>query len=284
MRIRDSFVVAVGAIVGAALSSVLVFAWTGPTQAAPDNGTVAAPVNVGSAAQSKNGSLDVNSFAVFGDSLFSGLGSGVGRYLNFDYTSGATSGTGASGYGIRDNAGTMEYKNRGGAWAGIGASSGGYAGPTVQVFTANGTWTKPVGVRRIKVTVTGGGGGGGPGYSNCGNDWMGGAGGGAGGTAIKYMDVSAIPSVAVTVGTGGTGAAAAGCASYSGVGGNGGSSSFGAYASASGGASFWGGGGRGAMYSAATAGVAYGSGGGGGNADSSAASAGAPGIVTIEEY
>lgn len=44
---------------------------------------------------------------------------GSNRYLNF----GALSGT--SGYGIRDNAGVMEFKNSGGVWAGLGSGSGG---------------------------------------------------------------------------------------------------------------------------------------------------------------
>lgn len=41
------------------------------------------------------------------------------NYLSF----GATGGE--SGYGIRDNAGTMEYKNSGGSWANLGAGAGG---------------------------------------------------------------------------------------------------------------------------------------------------------------
>ncbi len=44
--------------------------------------------------------------------------SGSNSYLNF----GSTSGT--SGYGFRDNAGTMEFKNSGGSWTGIGSGSG----------------------------------------------------------------------------------------------------------------------------------------------------------------
>lgn len=47
---------------------------------------------------------------------FNLLINGVSRYLNF----GSTSGT--SGYGFRDNAGTIETKNSGGSWASIGSS------------------------------------------------------------------------------------------------------------------------------------------------------------------
>jgi hypothetical protein len=53
----------------------------------------------------------------------------AGGYLNFGSTAGS------SGYGLRDNAGTMEYKNSGGAWAGIGSGGGGGSG-TVNAGTA----------------------------------------------------------------------------------------------------------------------------------------------------
>lgn len=52
--------------------------------------------------------------AVLGNNLFP-----ASSYLSF----GATAGT--DGYGIRDNSGTMEYKNFGGAWTGIGSGGGG---------------------------------------------------------------------------------------------------------------------------------------------------------------
>lgn len=89
----------------------IAYAWTGPT-AAPPNGNVAVPINVGSTDQVKNGGLGVNSLAVFGNSLFGGA-AGSNAYMNF----GATSGS--SGYGIRDHAGTIEFKNSGGSWQSI---------------------------------------------------------------------------------------------------------------------------------------------------------------------
>ncbi len=97
-------------ILGAALFGFvgIVFAWTGPLQTAP-NGNVSAPINVGITDQVKNAGLSVNSLAVFGNSILSG----VSRYLNF----GATAGSG--GYGIRDNAGVMEFKHSGGSWASL---------------------------------------------------------------------------------------------------------------------------------------------------------------------
>ena len=92
----------------ALLAPVAVFAWTGPT-ATPPNSNVSAPVNVGTSDQVKNAGLGVNYLAVFGNILLSG----IGNYLNF----GSTSGT--SGYGIRDSAGTLEFKNSGGSWGSL---------------------------------------------------------------------------------------------------------------------------------------------------------------------
>ena len=75
---------------------------------------------------------------------------------------------------------------------------------SMNVFTTPGTatWTKPSGITKVKVYVTGGGGG----CSAVGGNRLddGGAGGAAGGTAIKIIDVSSISSVTVTVGMGGT--------------------------------------------------------------------------------
>lgn len=50
---------------------------------------------------------------------------GTDKYLNW----GSTSGT--SGYGIRDNGGTMEFKNSGGAWTGFGSGGGGVGPGTI---------------------------------------------------------------------------------------------------------------------------------------------------------
>src|SRR3989338_8063683 len=102
------------------LAPIAVFAWTGPT-APPPNGNVPAPVNVGSSDQVKNAGLGVNYLAVFGNILLSG----IGNYLNF----GSTAGT--SGYGVRDNAGTLEFKNSGGSWGSLQSIiySFGAAGP-----------------------------------------------------------------------------------------------------------------------------------------------------------
>lgn len=86
------------------------------------------------------------------------------------------------------------------------------------------TWTKPAGCKNVLVYVTGGGGGG----RNNDNSYRG-AGGGGGGTAIKWIDVTDVSTVAVTVGAGGAHARG------SGRGSTGGTSSFGSYCSATGG-------------------------------------------------
>lgn len=193
---------------------------------------------------------------------------------------------------------------------------------SMQVFTSDGTWTKPSGIRTVKVFVTAGGGGGGA----TNTDDMA-NGGGAGGTAIEIIDVTSISSVSVTVGSGGAGAPdgspnsslRGGTSSFGsycsatggdrsgpgwGIGGDGGTATGGDInisgsdgigglidntgshqAAGTGGASYWGQGGKGSSRgtNAGTAGSAYGSG-GGGQADSSTSEAGAGGIVVVEEY
>ena len=102
---KARYVAALGIPLLALLSFTLATAWTGPTAAPPGN-NISAPINVGNVDQVKNGGLGVNALAVFGNSLFGGS-TGSNAYLNFGATSGST------GYGIRDNAGTVEFKNSG---------------------------------------------------------------------------------------------------------------------------------------------------------------------------
>jgi hypothetical protein len=121
-------------IVGTVFASFVAFAWTGPTAAPPGN-NVAAPINVGTVDQVKNAGIGMNSLAVFGNAILNG----ASRYLNFGST------VGSSGYGFRDNAGTMEFKNSGGTWqsfqafvcslvscTGGGGGGGGTASTTVE--------------------------------------------------------------------------------------------------------------------------------------------------------
>ena len=97
--------------------------------------------------------------------------------------------------------------------------SGGENITSMQVFTSSGTWSKPAGVRFIKVQVVAGGGGG-SGHGEA---------GGAGGYTEKIIDVGNISSVYVTISGESNGSY------YFSIGGRGGSSSFGNYCSASGG-------------------------------------------------
>lgn len=79
---------------------------------------------------------------------------------------------------------------------------------TFNVFTANGTWTKPAGLKSVVVFCGGAGGGGGSGARNAaGTNRFGGGGGGGGAMAWQLIDANSLAStVAVTIGTAGTGA------------------------------------------------------------------------------
>lgn len=123
----------------------------------------------------------------------------------------------ADGSGNISTAGTVtatSFVGNGSALTGI---AGGFS--NMQVFTGSGTFTVPAGVTKVKVTVVGGGGSSGnSSVTNSGN--CGSGGGGGGGAAIKIVSgLTPNGTVAVTVG------------------GASGTSSFGAFCSATGGAS-----------------------------------------------
>src|SRR5690606_11961604 len=98
-----------------------------------------------------------------------------------------------------------------------------------QAYIASAAWTKPVGVQRVLAWIWGAGGGGGGAQGGVAGGACG-AGGGAGGFGWKWIDVSALASVPVTIGAPGAAGAATG-----GNGGTGGTTSFGAHISATGG-------------------------------------------------
>jgi hypothetical protein len=72
---------------------------------------------------------------------------GTNKYLNFNTISGI------SGYGFRDNSGTVEFKNSGGSWAGVSAGGSSLATSTIQTMfsnTATGlTYTNTTGVTSL---------------------------------------------------------------------------------------------------------------------------------------
>ena len=89
--------------------------WTGPTVSAPGN-NVAAPINTGASAQVKNGNLSVNGFSSWGNAQICGSNCLQGATLYFSST------TDATGYGIRDSGGTLQFKNMNGSWSTLGSS------------------------------------------------------------------------------------------------------------------------------------------------------------------
>jgi len=123
------------------------------------------------------------------------------------------------GYSTVSNTNSIKYQDNS---VQSNSSSGLGSGELISINTytsGSTTWTKPAGCKKILVSVTGGGGGA-AGYCES---------GGAGGYAEKWVDVTDVSAVAVTVGGGGNSVGY-----YAGAG-NGGTSSFGSYVSASGG-------------------------------------------------
>jgi len=184
-----------------------------------------------------------------------------------------------------------------GSTGGVTISSTSLSNYVLQVYTSNATWSKPAGLKAIKVTVVGAGGNGGVGSPS-----QTGGGGGGGGAAILYLTAASVPSsVAVTAGAGTNsfGALCSATAGAVGGGGNGGGGSGGLGAGGNlniggdggqgginaatsqagkGGSSILGGGG------ASSGGAGRNYGGGGAGVQTGSGGAGANGVVIVEEF
>lgn len=132
-------------------------------------------------------------------------------------------------------------------------STGGTGLVTLDVFTSNGTWNKPVGAQKVLVEVFGaGGGGGGGGLAATTNAGSGGGAGGGGSYNKRWFDASELGATeSVTVGVGGSGGAGTNTGPNGSAGSAGTGSSFGSLINAYGGN----GGGPGGQSSAGTAGA-----------------------------
>jgi hypothetical protein len=106
----------------------VLFAWTAPT-GLPGNNDTTPPINVGTGTQSKPGILGANILNIYGSNL----------YLNFGNPDGA------SGFGIRSNAGVLEGKDSGGVWRKLIDKPWFLASSTTAVWQSQGagTWLYP---------------------------------------------------------------------------------------------------------------------------------------------
>ena len=168
-------------------------------------GTLTGTATTASTLSVANETSDTETFITFTPSATGNQNFKTNTSLKFNSSNGALTATTFSGSGASLT--NLPAGQLTGALPAIDGSNltGTSAGlQSMNVYTTPGTatWTKPSGVTKVKVIVTGGGGG----CSAVGGNRVDdiGAGGAAGGTAIKIIDVTSISSVTVTVGLGGT--------------------------------------------------------------------------------
>jgi hypothetical protein len=110
--------------------------------------------------------------------------------------------TGAVKFVAPGSSGNVLTSN-GTAWTSAAAGGGGGGDYIMVAYTSPATWTKPAGLKAVKVTVVGAGGGGGSPSAGSGQTSTGSGGGGGGGAAIRYIDAPGVPGpVSVTAGPG----------------------------------------------------------------------------------
>ena len=118
-------------------------AWSGPQLGTvPPNNNASAPLNLGTVGQIKDGDIGANSIMAFGNMLLNDENNDTAlkstiTYLNFSDLTVPVKGV--NGYGIRDNAGSLEFKNSGGSWATLQSSFATWitnSSPTFNTVTA----------------------------------------------------------------------------------------------------------------------------------------------------
>ena len=163
-----------------------------------------------------NGASGIDVVFALDDAVIDGLtiqnnhcyhnGRGIRSMLNTLVTSGIQSNINISGNATDDNTNPDSILSDSG---GVTGAASVFGTAKVQTYTANGTWTKPVGAKSVHVKCIGPGGGGGAGARGpSGTALAGGGGGGAGGISEMTFDAADLTAtVAVTTSTGGNGAA-----------------------------------------------------------------------------
>lgn len=98
----------------------------------------------------------------------------------------------------------------------VGTVEANVLGSQVEVFTANGSWTVPQGVKFVEITAVGGGGQGGGGGSATTSggitNQVGGSGGGAAAASTQLVEVAPSTTLTIVVGAGGSNSGAGGAA------------------------------------------------------------------------